>query len=45
MSKKKIFITSITVILSAICVMAIVASVVISNKKDRKIHFLAVVLH
>lgn len=36
MSKKKIFITAITVILSAICVMAIVASVVIANKKDKK---------
>ena len=36
MSKKKIFITAITVILSAICVMAIVASVVVANKKGRK---------
>ena len=36
MSKKKIFITAITVILSAICVMAIVAGVVIANKKDKK---------
>ena len=36
MSKKKIFITAITVILSAICVMAIVAGVVVANKKDRK---------
>ena len=36
MSKKKIFMAAITVILSAICVMAIVASVVIANKKDKK---------
>ena len=36
MSKKKIFITAITVILSAICVMAIVASVVIANKEGKK---------